>query len=54
MQEINKTERDYLVSKGAKHHVDVFQTHTKSPTYYCKEADWILKLLKGMRDGNKI
>lgn len=51
---ITKAERDYLLSKGAKHRVDVFQTHSDSPTYYVKEADWLIKLLKEYRDGNKV
>lgn len=54
MLTINKDERDYLVSMGAKHHKDVFKTRSKSPTYYCKEADWLLKLLKDKRNANKV
>ena len=46
---INKKEKDYLLSKGAKYHTDIFRTRSKSPTYYCKEADWLLKLLKEIR-----
>lgn len=46
---IDKKEKDYLLSKGARFHTDIFRTHSKHPTYYCKESDRLMKLLREVR-----